>query len=51
MFYEESYSASPHDLALLVIVTLNQINSKKNKIDKDNFEKIIREKKSCKETL
>jgi uncharacterized protein YxeA len=36
---------SPHDLALLillVIVILNQLNIKKNKIDKDNSTKKIK---------
>jgi hypothetical protein len=31
VFCKESYNTSPHDLALLVIVTLNQINIKKIK--------------------
>jgi len=47
VFCDESYGASPHDLALFVI-TYN-CNSQpaqyyKNKIDKDNFKKIIRKK-------
>ena len=37
VFCEESYNASPHDLALLVIVVFNQ-----KKIDKDNIENIIK---------
>jgi len=44
MFCEESYKASPHVLALLVIVILNQLNIKKNKINKGNFKKVIRKK-------
>jgi hypothetical protein len=43
MFCEKSYKASPHDLALLVIVILNQLNIKK-KINKGNFKKVIRKK-------
>jgi hypothetical protein len=33
------------------VVILNQLNIKNNKIDKDNFEKIITKKKSCMGTL
>jgi len=47
MFCDENYSVSPHDLALFVM-TYN-CNSQptqyaKNKINKDNFKKIIRKK-------
>jgi hypothetical protein len=35
---EENYNAFPYDLALFVIIILNQLNIKK-KINKDNFEK------------
>jgi hypothetical protein len=53
MFCDESYSASPHDLALFV--TTCNCNSQttqylKKKFDKDNLEKIIR-KKNLAETL
>jgi hypothetical protein len=41
VFCKECYNTSSYDLALLVIVTLNQINIKKNKIDKNNFKKIM----------
>jgi hypothetical protein len=54
VFCDESYSASPLDLALFVInynCNSQQLNIKKKKINKDNFEKIIRKKKSCGETL
>jgi hypothetical protein len=30
---------TPHNLALLVIIILNQLNIKKHQIDKDNFRK------------
>jgi len=46
VFCDESYSASPHDLVLFVIVILNQLNIQKNKIDKDNFEKNHKKKKN-----
>jgi hypothetical protein len=44
MFCEENYSASPHDLALLVIIILNQLNIKKIKSTKIILEKIITKK-------
>ena len=47
VFCDESYNASPHDLALFVIVILKKLNIKKNKIDKDNFEKNYKKKKPC----
>ena len=53
MFYDESYNASPHDLALFV-TTYNcnsQLAQYKKKIDKDNFEKIIRKKTMCRDTV
>jgi hypothetical protein len=50
MFCEESYSVSPHDLVLLVIVILNQLNIKK-KSTKIILKKIIRKEKPCGETL
>ena len=46
VFCDESYNASPHDLVLFVIVILNQLNIQKNKIDKDNFEKNHKKKKT-----
>jgi hypothetical protein len=46
MFCEESYSAFPTWFKFIVIVILNQLNIKKNKIDKDNFEK-NHKKKPC----
>ena len=54
MFYDESYSASPHDLTLFVM-TCN-CNSQttqylKNKTDKNNLKKNYKEKKPCGETL
>jgi hypothetical protein len=51
VFCNESYNASPHDLALFVIVILKKLNIKKNKIDKDNFEKNYKKKKPCGESL
>jgi hypothetical protein len=53
VFCDESYSASPHDLALFVMTcncNLQTIQYQKNKIEKDNLKKIIR-KKLCGETL
>jgi len=54
VFCDESYSVSPYDLVLFVM-TCN-CNSQppqyeKNKIDKDNFEKNHKKKKSRGETL
>jgi len=52
VFCDESYSASPHDLALFVM-TCNynsQTTQYKKKIEKDNLKKIIT-KKTCWETL
>jgi len=46
MFCEESYNAFPTWFSFIVIVILNQLNIKKNKIDKDNFEKNINKKKN-----
>ena len=54
VFCDESYSTSPYDLTLFVMIyniILNQLNIKKNKIDKYNLKKIIRKKKLCGETL
>ena len=46
MFCDESYNASPHDLALFVIVILKQLNIKKIKLTKIILKKIIRKKKT-----
>ena len=43
VFCDESFSASPHDLALFVM-TYKQLNIKKNKIEKDNLKIIITKK-------
>jgi hypothetical protein len=54
VFCDESYSASPHDLALFVMTyncNAQPVQYAKNKINKHNFEKIIRKKKPCGETL
>ena len=54
VFCDESYSASPLDLALFVInynCNSQQLNIKKNKINKDNFEKIIRKKIMWRDTV
>jgi len=50
VFCDETYNASPHNLALFVIVILKQLNIKK-KIDKDNFEKNYKKKKPPGEPL
>jgi hypothetical protein len=50
VFCKESYSVSLHDLALLVIVILKQLNIKK-KINKDNFKTNHKKKNSCRKTL
>jgi len=50
IFCKERYSVSLHDLALLVIVILNQLNIKK-KSTKTILKKIIRKKNSCGKTL
>jgi hypothetical protein len=47
VFWDESYNASPHDLALFVIVILKQLNIKKIKLTKIILKKIIRKKKPC----
>jgi hypothetical protein len=44
VFCDESYNASPHDLALFVIVILKQLNIKKIKLIKVILKKIIRKK-------
>jgi len=47
VFCDESYSASPHDLALFVMTyncNAQPVQYAKNKINKHNFEKIIRKK-------
>ena len=46
VFWDESYNASPHDLALFVIVILKQLNIKKIKLTKIILKKIIRKKKT-----
>jgi len=53
VFCDESYSASPHDLALFVMTcncNSQTTQYQKNKIEKDNLKKIIT-KKLCGETL
>jgi hypothetical protein len=53
VFCDESYNASPHDLALFVM-TCNLIHKQlniKKKIEKDNLKKTITKKKPCGETL
>ena len=54
MFCDESYSASPHDLALFVMTyncNAQPVQYAKNKINKDNFEKIIRKKIMWRDTV
>jgi len=49
VFCDESYSASPYDLDLFVMTcncNYQPAQYLKNKIDKNNFEKIIRKKKT-----
>jgi hypothetical protein len=49
VFCDESYSASPHDLAYNC--NSQPLNIKKNKINKDNFEKIIKKKTMWRDTI
>jgi hypothetical protein len=54
VFCDESYSASPHDLALFVM-TCNCNSQRtqylKNKIEKDNLKKIITKKTMRRDTV
>ena len=54
VFCDESYSASPHDLALFVM-TCNYNSQttqyQKNKIEKDNLKKIIKKKTMRRNTV
>jgi len=50
VFCNESYNASPHDLALFVIVILKQLNIKKIKSKKIILKKNITKNKNTKET-
>ena len=51
VFCDESYNASPHDLALFVIVILKQLNIKKIKLTKIILKKIIRKKTMWRATV
>jgi hypothetical protein len=51
VFWDESYNASPHDLALFVIVILKQLNIKKIKLTKIILKKIIRKKTMWRATV
>jgi len=50
MFYEQNYNAFPTWLSFITKLNFNQLNIKKNKIDEDNSEKKILQKKNTKET-
>jgi hypothetical protein len=39
MFYEQNYNVFPTQLSFITKLNSNQLNIKKNKIDKDNFGK------------
>jgi ribosomal protein S3AE len=54
VFCDESYSASPHDLALFVMTcncNSQTTQYQKNKIKKDNLKKIIRKKTMQRNTV
>jgi hypothetical protein len=51
VFCNESYNASPHDLALFVIVILKQLNIKKIKLTKIILKKNYKKKKPYGEPL
>jgi hypothetical protein len=51
VFCNESYNASPHDLALFVIVILKKLNIKKIKLKKIILKKIIRKKTMWRATV
>ena len=54
MFCDESYSASPHDLALFVMTcncNSQTTQYQKNKIEKDNLKKIITKKTMRRDTV
>ena len=54
VFCDESYSASPHDLALFVMTcncNSQTTQYQKNKIEKDNLKKIITKKTMRRDTI
>ena len=54
VFSDESYSTSPHDLVLFIMAyncNSQPAQYEKNKIDKDNFKKIIRKKNMWRDTV
>jgi len=54
VFCDESYSASPHDLALFVMTcncNSQTTQYQKNKIEKDNLKKIITKKTMRRDTV
>jgi len=48
MFYEQNYNVFPTQLSFITKLNSNQLNIKKNKIDKDNFGKKYHKKRKHK---